>query len=65
MPLSAEVIWLSDRVQTACEPAIDLRTAVDVAIRDLREIQAHWGTELAHQRLLECQAVLRSAFDAS
>jgi hypothetical protein len=38
---------------------IDLRTAVDVAIRDLQEIHAHWGTELALERLFECQEMLR------
>jgi hypothetical protein len=30
-------------VESETELAIDLRTAIDVAIRDLREIQAHWG----------------------
>jgi uncharacterized protein (DUF1810 family) len=42
-----------------------LHTAVEVAIRDLQEIQSHWGTELARERLLECQEMLRSVLAAS
>jgi uncharacterized protein (DUF1810 family) len=45
--------------------AIDLRTAIEVAIRDLREIQTHWGTDLARERLLECQEMLQSVLAAS
>jgi hypothetical protein len=64
--LSAEIIWLCDRrAKRETELAIDLRTAIDVAIRDLREIQAHWGTDLARKRLLECQEMLRSVLAAS
>lgn len=45
--LSAEIISLCDRRAAAeAEPEIDLRTAVDVAIRDLQEIHSHWGSEL-------------------
>jgi hypothetical protein len=62
--LSAEIIWLRDR-RAEADLEIDLRTAVDVAIRDLQEIQSHWGTELARDRLLECQEMLRSALAAS
>lgn len=66
MILSAEIVRLCDRrAKAGCEPAIDLRTAVDVAIRDLQEIQCHWGTEIARERLLECQEMLREAFMAS
>jgi hypothetical protein len=36
-----------------------------VAIRDLREIQCQWGTEIARERLMECQEMLREAFMAS
>jgi hypothetical protein len=61
--LSAEVIWLCDR--RADLLAIDLRTAVDVAIRDLNDIQQQWGTEVARFRLLECQEMLRRAFARS
>jgi hypothetical protein len=63
--LSAEVIWLRcQQPEPEIDLAIDLRTAIDVAIRDLREIQTHWGTELARDRLLECQEMLRSVLAA-
>jgi hypothetical protein len=41
---------------------IDLATAVDVAIRDLREILLCWGSEVARQRAEECELMLRRAF---
>jgi hypothetical protein len=41
---------------------IDLATAVDVAIRDLREILACWGSELSRQRAQECETTLRRAY---
>jgi len=64
--LSAEIIWLCDRqAEAETNLAIDLRTAVDLAIRDLHEIQAHWGTELALERLAECQSMLRTVLEAS
>jgi hypothetical protein len=44
--LSAEIIWLCERqAEAETNLAIDLRTAIDVAIRDLQEILV--GTELA------------------
>jgi hypothetical protein len=59
--LSAEIIRLCDRrVESEADLEIDLRTAVDVAIRDLQEIEAHWGTGLALDRLAECRAMLRA-----
>ena len=64
--MSAEVIWLccrQSKIET--EVAIDLQTAIDVAIRDLREIQTHWGTDLARERLLECQEMLQRVLAAS
>jgi hypothetical protein len=30
-----------------------------------REIQAHWGTELALERLAECRSMLRTVLEAS
>ena len=64
--LSAEIIWLRDRrTEADADLAIDLHTAVDVAIRDLQEIEAHWGTELALERLAECRSMLRTVFEAS
>jgi hypothetical protein len=63
--LSAEIIRLCDRrAQTAGDLEIDLPTAVDVAIRDLQEIEAHWGTKLALERLAECRAMLRTELAA-
>jgi hypothetical protein len=57
--LSAEIIWLCDHQDKAdSDLEIDLRTAVDVAIRDLQDIEAHWGTELGFERLLECREML-------
>ena len=64
--LSAEIIWLGDR-RKVDEPelAIDLLTAVDTAIRDLEEIARCWGSDLALERLLECQETLRAAYATS
>jgi hypothetical protein len=62
--LSAEIIWLCDR-RVEADLEIDLRTAVDVAIRDLQEIEAHWGTKLALERLAECRAMLRTVLATS
>ena len=41
---------------------IDLATAVDVAIRDLREILLCWGSEISRQRAEECESTLRRAY---
>ncbi len=64
--MSAEIILLCDRRAKAdVDIEIDLHTAVDVAIRDLQEIEAYWGTEQALERLGECQTMLRTVFSAS
>jgi hypothetical protein len=64
--LSAEIIWLCDRrVEAEADLEIDLRTAVNVAIRDLQEIEAHWGTKLALKRLAERLAMLRTVLLAT
>jgi hypothetical protein len=61
--VSAEILRLSDyRVDDGDDGEIDLVTAVDVAIRDLREILLCWGSELARQRAQECELMLRRAF---
>jgi len=59
--VSAEVILLHNRrAKVDIDLEIDLRTAVDVAIRDLQEIEACWGTEVAFERLAECRAMLQT-----
>ena len=64
--MCAEIIWLCDRrAEAESNFAIDLRTAVDVAIRDLQEIQTHWGTAIALERLEECRSMLRTALEIS
>jgi hypothetical protein len=63
--LSAEIIWLYDREAKADRLDIDLHTAVDVAIRDLQEIEACWGTERALERLAECRSMLRAVMAAT
>jgi hypothetical protein len=61
--LSADIIRLCDRrVPEADDLTIDLLTAVDVAIRDLREIRACWDSDIARQRLSECELLLTRAF---
>ena len=61
--MSAEIIRLSDyRIEAASDDDIDLATAVDVAIRDLREILSCWGSEAARQRAEECELMLRRAY---
>ena len=64
--MSAEIICLDDfRPKPTVEPVDDLddalcdiATAVDVAIRDLREILQYWGSEGARARALECERML-------
>ena len=64
--LSAEIIRLSDRrPEAGIDMEIDLHTAVDVAIRDLQEIETRWGTEQALERLAECRAMLRTVLAVS
>ena len=64
--MSAEILRLSDyrggdyRINDSAE--IDLATAVDVAIRDLREILSCWGSDAARQRAQECESTLLRAF---
>ncbi len=61
--MSAEILRLSDyRMEGEGGSEIDLVTAVDVAIRDLREILLCWGSEIARQRVEECESMLRRAY---
>jgi hypothetical protein len=61
--VSADIIKLSDYlIDDAADCEIDLVTAVDAAIRDLREILLGWGSEVARQRAEECELMLRRAY---
>jgi hypothetical protein len=61
--VSAEILKLSDyRINDSADSEIDLATAVDVAIRDLREILSCWGSEAARQRAQECESTLLRAY---
>jgi hypothetical protein len=61
--VSADILQLSDyRIADIADPEIDLATAVDAAIRDLREILACWGSDVARQRAEECELTLRRAY---
>jgi hypothetical protein len=64
--LSAEIIRLCDRrLKPATDLDVDLYTAVDVAIRDLSEIDANWGTPQGLERLIECREMLRTVLATS
>jgi hypothetical protein len=58
--VSAEIIRLDDfRVEPAEDDELcDMVTAIDVAIRDLREILSYWGSEGARVRAEECERML-------
>jgi lipopolysaccharide biosynthesis regulator YciM len=61
--VSADVLRLIDyRIDDGTDGEIDLATAVDVAIRDLREILTCWGSEVARQRAEECESTLQRAY---
>jgi hypothetical protein len=72
--VSADILRFSDyRMDSDCRVddgadgeidlvTIDLATAVDVAIRDLREILSCWGSEVARQRARECESILQRAY---
>jgi hypothetical protein len=64
--MSAQILNFSDyRANDGAAGEIDLVTAVDVAIRDLRDILSCWGSEAARQRTQECESMLRRAFSES
>jgi len=62
--VSAEIIRLEDfRPQPASDDVdCDMVTAIDVAIRDLREILSYWGSEAARVRAQECERMLTRVF---
>jgi len=61
--LTAKILRLSDyRLRADDEPAVDVLTAVDVAIRDLDEIVSGWGSEEARRQARECRKMLARAY---
>lgn len=61
--MSADILRLNDyRMDNGADGEIDLATAVDVAIRDLREILLCWGSEMARQRAEDCESMLQCAY---
>lgn len=62
----ADIIEFRPRVGRPEEEAeIDLLTAVDAAIRDLRDISRSWGEETARKQAEECRQMLERAFNAA
>jgi hypothetical protein len=62
--MSADVIRLSEfRGDDSAVEKIDLVTAIDVAIRDLREVLLFWGSDRARERAQECADMLQDAMD--
>ena len=49
----------------AADDGIDLLTAVDAAIRDLREISTRWGEEASKRQAADCLQMLERAFEAA
>ena len=63
--MSAQILWLSDyRIDDVADGEIDLVTAVDAAIRDLREIRSCRDFDVARQRAEECELMLARALSA-
>ena len=61
--MSTKILKLSDyRIDDVADSELDLPTAIDVAIRDLREILMYWGSDKARQRTEECELMLRRAY---
>ena len=66
--MSAKILKFSDYREDddseggGADAEIDLVTAVDAAIRDLREILLCWGSEIAQERAQECELMLRRAY---
>jgi hypothetical protein len=62
----AEIIQFRSRADIAEESGeIDLLTAVDAAIRDLRDIASRWGEEAARLQAEECRLMLERAYDSA
>jgi hypothetical protein len=62
----AQIIQFPPRAAVEDEaPDIDLLTAVDAAIRDLRDIAALCGEETARLQAEECRRMLERAYELS
>lgn len=61
----AEIIQFHPKPRIEIDEEIDIYTAVDAAIRDLRDITARWGEEAARTQAEECRRMLERAFDAA
>lgn len=63
----AEIIPFRRKIERIVEEdsEIDLLTAVDAAIRDLRDISARWGEESSRRLAEECRRMLERAFAAA
>jgi len=59
--VTAQIISLAE-FRDSADAECDLVTAVDVAIRDIREILANWGTDEPRMRTVECERLLSRAF---
>lgn len=60
----AEIIPFPRRPMVEESPEVDLATAVDVAIRDLRDIQFLRDLADIRMRAQECRMMLRRAFES-
>jgi hypothetical protein len=61
-----EIIQFRSKADIAEETGdVDLLTAVDAAIRDLRDISERWGEEAARLQAEECRQMLERAFNAA
>jgi len=60
----SNVIHFRKRVSEPSEPEIDIFTAVDAAIRDLRDISRRCDGEV-HGQVEECRRMLEHAFRAA
>jgi len=63
----AEIVQFRSRADLADEELteLDLATAVDAAIRDLRDILAGWGGEAARRQAEECRQMLERALEVA
>ena len=62
----AEIIKFRSKADIAEENGeLDLITAIDVAIRDLRDISERWGDESVRIQADECRRMLERAYDAA